>query len=311
MNQLFLTLGALILGGSAAVLLLAWMGGSTRGRYGARWRCWAWLLLCLRLAVPLPMVFRGEAHAPIRVDVPNPPAAVQQPVLPNAPAPGNTPALPQEPQGETSEPGGSEDGSPAAPPASSVPLRRTELPALNLSLLLVSVWLAGAAAMLLWNAWTHFRFLAYLRRWSSPVDDWDAVEAFNHLGDQLELHRRPRLLVCQGLKVPMLAGTLRPAILLPQGRITGEELGFSLLHELTHYRRRDIWLKTLAMWVNALYWFNPLMWYMVHLIERDTELACDEDALRLLSPQDYSAYGQTILAAVARLQNRERNETDE
>ena len=70
MNQILLTLGALTLGGSAAVLLLAWMGSSTRGRYGAKWRCWAWLLLCLRLAVPLPLVFRGETRAPIQVYVP-------------------------------------------------------------------------------------------------------------------------------------------------------------------------------------------------------------------------------------------------
>ncbi len=102
----------------------------------------------------------------------------------------------------------------------------------------------------------------------------------------------------------MLAGLLRPALLLPQGDTTGEELGFSLLHELTHFRRRDIWLKTLALWVNALHWFNPLMWYMVRLVERDTELACDEDALRRLPPEDYAAYGQTILNAVARLQGR-------
>ncbi|KQM11238.1 hypothetical protein AOA80_09590, partial [Methanomassiliicoccales archaeon RumEn M1] len=96
----------------------------------------------------------------------------------------------------------------------------------------------------------------------------------------------PRLLVCQGLKAPMLAGLLRPAILLPPGALSGEELGFSLLHELTHYRRRDVWLKTLVLWVNALHWFNPLMWYMVRLVERDIELACDEDALRALPPQD-------------------------
>ena len=46
-------------------------------------------------------------------------------------------------------------------------------------------------------------------------------------------------------------------------------------------------------------------------VERDTELACDEDSLRRLTPEDYAAYGQTILTAVARLQSRERNEPDE
>ena len=39
MNQILLTLGALTLGGSAAVVLLALAGRTTWGRYGAKWRC--------------------------------------------------------------------------------------------------------------------------------------------------------------------------------------------------------------------------------------------------------------------------------
>lgn len=313
MDQILLTLGTLTLGGSAAVILLAWSGRSTRSRYGAKWRCWGWLILCLRLAIPLPLVFRGESRAPIQVDVPNPPAVAPPFTSPNAPVlpdaeDGSAPVT--GPQGGGA-PGGLGTNSAVTPPAVPRPVQPEKSVSVRVSQVLLAVWLAGAAVMLLWNSASHIRFLSYLRRWSAPVNDWDAVEAFNHLGDQLELHRRPRLLVCQGLKVPMLAGTLRPSILLPQGTITGEELAFSLLHELTHFRRGDIWLKTLAMWVNALYWFNPLMWYMIRLVERDTELACDEDALRRLSPQDYSGYGQTILAAVARLQNNERNKTDE
>ena len=84
MNQLLLTLGTLTLGGSAAVAALALAGRSTRRRYGARWRCLAWLLLCLRLAVPLPLMPHTQARAPIQVDLP-PPEPVQ-------PAPTPTPA---------------------------------------------------------------------------------------------------------------------------------------------------------------------------------------------------------------------------
>lgn len=299
MNLILLTLGTLTLGGSAAILLLAFAGRSTRGRYGAKWRCWGWLLLCLRLALPFPLLPHGEARAPIQVDLPNPPQAVQ-PVPPSVSSSAEAFA-----PGEPDQPSQSRSGS------GNLKYEESPREPVEPATVLLGVWLAGAAAMLLWNAWSHLRFLSYLRRWASPVADSQAIAAFNQLGDRLKLNKRPRLLVCQGLKVPMLAGALRPAILLPQEIMSGEALGFSLLHELTHYRRRDIWLKALALWVNALYWFNPLMWYMVRLIERDTELACDEEALRLLSPQDYTAYGQTILAAVARLQNRERNKTDE
>ena len=289
MNHLLPTLGALTLGGSAAVLLLAL---AARSRYGAKWRCWAWLLLCLRLALPFPLLPQARNQAPIQVDLPSPPQAVR-PVPPPSTSAPYTPPSPGV-QGEQ-PPAGSTPALPRPEPDAALP---------SLSQLALGVWLAGAAAVLAWNLHAHLRFLAYLRRWSAPVTGGDAIAAFNRLGDQLRLDRRPRLLVCQGLKVPMLAGLLRPALLLPQGDTTGEELGLSLLHELTHFRRRDIWLKTLALWVNALHWFNPLMWYMVRLVERDTELACDEDALRRLPREDYAAYGQTILNAVARLQGR-------
>lgn len=65
MDDFLLTLGALTLGGSAAILLLSLASRSTRSLYGARWRCWAWLLLCLRLAVPFPCCPKGSVKPPL------------------------------------------------------------------------------------------------------------------------------------------------------------------------------------------------------------------------------------------------------
>ena len=94
---------------------------------------------------------------------------------------------------------------------------------------------------------------------------------------------------------------LLPVLLLPEGNLSDDEIRYSILHELTHFKRRDIWLKTLILWVNAIHWFNPLMWYMTRLVERDTELACDEAALKMLAPEEHGAYGRTLLDAVERL----------
>ena len=129
----------------------------------------------------------------------------------------------------------------------------------------------------------------------------DAIRMYNQLGDQLGLDRRPNLRICSGLKAPMLAGIFRPRLLLPEDAPTGDGLRYTLIHELTHYKRRDIWLKSIALLTNIVHWFNPFMWYMVRLVERDTELACDEAALRQLPAEDHAAYGRTILNAVERL----------
>ena len=80
MSQFLSTLGGLALGGCAGILLLALAGRSTRTRWAARWRCWLWLLLCLRLAVPLPLLPQRPDSAPIQVPLPPAVTAPARPV---------------------------------------------------------------------------------------------------------------------------------------------------------------------------------------------------------------------------------------
>ena len=165
--------------------------------------------------------------------------------------------------------------------------------------MLFALWLAGGLGVLGWNGLSHLRFRRWLARWGRPVESPELLRAYNALGDALGLNRRPRLAVCPGLEVPMLAGLFRPALLLPEGQVSGELLHYALLHELTHYRRRDIWLKALMLWVCAVHWFNPLVWLMARAVERDTELACDERAAGRLPAGERAEYGRAILEAAA------------
>ena len=300
MTELLLTLAALTVGGAAAVLIFALASRASRARYGARWRCWIWLLLCLRLLVPVSF-FGGDetAHsAPIQISTPSDPVNIEID-LPERPVPTRDEVLPTEMPSDvlvtTPIPGVPLE------PQYGVPVSDTPEFSISLSTLLTLVWIVGMAAMLIWTVVSHLRFVRYIRRWSKPMEDPDAIRMYNQLGDQLGLDRRPNLRICAGLKAPMLAGIFRPRLLLPENPPQGDELRYTLVHELTHFRRRDIWLKGIALLTNIVHWFNPFMWYMVRLVERDTELACDEAALRQLPAEDHAAYGRTILNAVERL----------
>ena len=283
MTDVLLSLGSLTLGGSAAIVLLALTGRFTRTRYAARWRCWVWLLLCLRLAVPLTLPLQGQA--PIQVEVP---AALLQ-----APAPihTDTPSVqvPAQSAPDTSVP-------PTDPSVIGEPGRT---PGLSLSPLqmLTGVWLLGAAGVLGWGLVSHIRFLRYLRRWAAPVEDQALLDRFQALSRRAGMGCPPPLLRCRGLEVPMLAGLTSPVVLLPWDGPEGHELDYALLHELVHLRRRDIWRKALCLWVRSLYWFNPLTYLMARLFHRDMELACDEGVLACLPEEAYGAYGRTILSA--------------
>lgn len=291
MKDFLLGLAEVALGGSAAILLLLLAGRLLGSRYGARWRCWAWLLLCLRLAIPFPLL--PEAPAPIQVTVPAvtlPSSGVAAPARPD-PLPDEFP----EPAPDFS------DQTPARDEGDEIPAPADAAPPRDWAAVLFALWLAGAAGVLGWNLLAHGRFLRWLRRWAVPADDPGVIRTFHQLSDRLGLARRPRLLVCPGLRAPMVAGLIRPVLLLPREAPEGEALTCALLHELTHLRRRDIWRKALALWVTALYWFDPLVWLMGRAMERDGELACDEAALKRLPPEARAAYGRAVWEAVERV----------
>ena len=295
MTDVLTSIAGVSLGGGAVALLLVVLAKLTRGRYGARWRCWAWLLLALRLAVPLPLLPAGSASAPIQIQVP-PDRVIYQPVR----TPRPSAAQPSRPV-QTAAPSAAPSSVPVSTPAPEVlPTEQTQPAPITVGGILLALWVTGGAAVLGWNLIAHFRFKRYLARWCRPAEDADTIRLFNGLCDSLSLHRRPMLRLCPGLAVPMLAGLFRPLLLLPE-EAGGESLRYALLHELIHYRRRDIWLKTLVLWVNAVHWFNPLVWLMVRSVERDTELACDEGALKRLPQEEHAAYGRAILQAVAAL----------
>lgn len=294
MTEFLAVLGTLTLGGAAAVGTLALMARFSRARYAARWRCWLWLLLCVRLIIPVPIRLpeRVEVQPPIQITAPSDTViyTYAPEVIPDEP----DAQLPQIEQPVVPAP---DVERPVISEPDTAQLKRE----ITLYQVVFAVWAVGASAMLLWYAFSHLRFLRWLRRWGNPVVNGQTIRVFNDLGDKLELNRQPELLVCTGLRVPVLAGVFSTKLLLPEGEMGENELRYSLLHELTHFKRRDICLKTLALMANAIHWFNPLMWYMTRLIERDTELACDEAALKQLPAEEHSAYGKTILDAVARL----------
>ncbi|MBD5474008.1 MAG: M56 family metallopeptidase [Lachnospiraceae bacterium] len=91
---------------------------------------------------------------------------------------------------------------------------------------------------------------------------------------------------------PVTYGVFRPAIVFPKGILLKEEkeLGLCLLHELVHIRNHDNLKKLVVHAALCIHWFNPLVWLMYSLFNRDIELLCDETAVRkcMADKQDYA-----------------------
>lgn len=112
--------------------------------------------------------------------------------------------------------------------------------------------------------------------------------------------RRPPRMVCSPDAVThMLMGLVRPVVVLPCLSLEGEALEVLLSHELTHWRRRDLWVKRIAVAVSVLHWFNPAAWWLLGQLDRFCELACDETVCRGWDQARRARYGQLLLELCA------------
>jgi beta-lactamase regulating signal transducer with metallopeptidase domain len=110
---------------------------------------------------------------------------------------------------------------------------------------------------------------------------------------KLPVYRNPNV------QTPMLIGFFTPAIILPDVDYSAEELENILMHEFTHYRRRDLWIKWLSVIVGAIHWFNPIVWIFRGEVNRICELSCDEAVIRGLGTAEKQSYGETLIAVAA------------
>ena len=80
--------------------------------------------------------------------------------------------------------------------------------------------------------------------------------------------------------------------------ITNESMRMILLHELTHYRRGDVMVKWLSIFVNAVHWFNPLAYLLSANVSEACEVSCDMSVTKNMSEREQKLYMKTILELV-------------
>lgn len=96
---------------------------------------------------------------------------------------------------------------------------------------------------------------------------------------------------------PLTYGLFHPVILMP-GSVDWndkEELQYILMHEYVHIRRFDAVTKLAAAVALCLHWFNPLVFIMCILFNRDIELSCDERVVRTFGEESKANYANTLI----------------
>ncbi len=160
------------------------------------------------------------------------------------------------------------------------------------------LWLTGALLLFVRKLTVYQSFVKYVDAGSRPLEDIGLLENFGHIMEQNRIKGAVDLYVNSLVSSPLLIGFLRPRIILPHTSLSESDFYYTALHELTHYRRRDMFYKWLSQLTVCLHWFNPCVYLMSREINRLCELSCDERVIATLSDNARESYGTTLVNAV-------------
>jgi uncharacterized protein (TIGR03435 family) len=120
---------------------------------------------------------------------------------------------------------------------------------------------------------------------------WLRIRTVLRTATPVELPISIRAMIAQHATEPGVVGFLRPVLVLPPNlldRLNAQQLSAVLAHEMCHVRRRDNLFAAIHMLVEAVFWFNPLVWWIGSRLVEERERACDEEVLRTgCEPADY------------------------
>lgn len=155
-----------------------------------------------------------------------------------------------------------------------------------------AIWLVGVIICAAAMVETYVRCRREFRE-SLPVDS-DFVERWLR---EHPLRRRLSVRQSDRVSTPLTYGIIRPVILLPKNIDLGDErtLEYVLTHELVHIRRFDAASKLLLVAAVCVHWFNPLVWVMYVLANRDLEISCDEAVIRTLGGESKADYARALI----------------
>ncbi len=331
-TQLIYLLGTLLV--VDLIVLIAWAVPSIAGmKIGYRWRKMLWLILAVRLLIPLRFLMSGiyekkpssfwqiELSLESAADVPQDDALVKtQEAIGKAKNDALVESLEsventkqdtdiKEPEWDEKAKNNADadrsDWTENVRRDASANTRNLLVSLYHHKWLFLALWIAGAVVLTEYHVIGFLNIREWFRRYSRHCTDEQLCAKLAAVCDAYCVKTVPQIFICGNISSPMLLGYRHTILLMPDSPYTEAELTMIFCHEMQHKKSGDLWYKLLLMFVCDLYWFNPVMWLMKKLAYQDVECVCDTLVMRRLPAEEQKTYGMTVLKNMAK--NRVRD----
>ena len=277
MNEFIKILLSLSVSGALLLLFILGLKPLYKNRFSKRWQYYVWIIVALRFLLPFTpdttivgSLFEKFDTAAITNEIPT---------SPNVPVPvgtGNSKAEPIQTNREIND----------------TAMREP----FNIYVCLFFIWSALALVLFVRKITVYQGFIQYIKAGNKEVSDIKILNLLSNCEEKLNINTRVELSCNPLIASPMLIGFFRPRIILPVGELEDKELSYIFVHELTHYKQRDMFYKWLIQIVVCVHWFNPFVYLLEKEVNKSCELSCDEKAISILDEKAKREYGDTLIS---------------
>ena len=162
---------------------------------------------------------------------------------------------------------------------------------------ILAVWISG---MVVQGGYCIIKLAKHFRMIHSYMesDGEEIVSAAQWAANRMGVRADYRIVQSNLFLTPMITGFFRPTVLLPPAEYGEEEYRYIFLHEFSHWKNGDIWLKMLAEILRIVFWWNPFMYLFRRDLDQILELRADLRVLKVEGMENRSEYLLTIKKAI-------------
>ena len=277
MNEFIKILLSLSVSGTLLLLLILGLKPLYKNKFSKRWQYYIWIVVALRFLLPftpdttiIGSLFEKFDTTAITNEIPT---------NPNVPVPADTGNSKAEPIQTNRE-------------ITTAAMREP----FNKYVCLFFIWSALALVLFVRKVTVYQGFIQYIKAGNKEVSDIKILNLLSDCEEKLNIKTRVELSCNPLIASPMLIGFFRPRIILPVGELEDKELSYIFVHELTHYKQRDMFYKWLIQIIVCVHWFNPFVYLLEKEVNKSCELSCDEKVLSVLDDKAKREYGDTLIS---------------
>lgn len=164
--------------------------------------------------------------------------------------------------------------------------------------ILFIIWIIGVIIITSKILISYFKFKLKISKEYKEYKNYDLKIDINKEREILNINKNIQVRITNEINSPSLCGIVNPKILIPLNMVNNldnEEMRYIILHELCHYKRKDVLISWLGYIAKTIHWFNPIIYIGLNTMTYDCEAACDEMVLSKLNDKENLKYGNTIL----------------